>query len=508
MLEVPDIQCIRVMAQRGVPIREIARKLHVSRKTVRKYTAPGFVVEVAPRQQRTKARAAPRMQKWKPVLAEWVEHDEGEPRKQRRTARRMYGQLVAEHGKDGVTVSEASVRRYVAGLRGRRAREAYVPLEFALGSMMEVDFGHADVILAGVRETLPFVAVRLMASRVSFAKMFTHAKLEAWMDGIGSALSFFGGVPEQGLFDNDSALVTRILGGGRRLQTPEFRALTAHYAFEAVFANPGRGNEKGGVERLVQWAQRNLFSPVPEAAALGALNERLVEQCMRDAEQRRHGGQAVSDLWQAEQAVLGRLPAVPFAACRRRFARVDKTLLVTYDGVKYSVPSTYAQKSLVLRAFWDRIEVADEERIVAVHERRASGEPPSLHLDHYLPVLERKPRAVSHAAVIGRGAPEVARYRDEFLRSRAGAVREMVAILGLSREVGLPALAAALEVASRHHAYDIDSVRAVLALRVGTEVQAPLPEAVLERWPEARVQAVDSAAYEWLTEVAAADEVQ
>ncbi len=35
MPEVPDIQCIRVMVQRGVSIREIARQLHVSRKTVR-----------------------------------------------------------------------------------------------------------------------------------------------------------------------------------------------------------------------------------------------------------------------------------------------------------------------------------------------------------------------------------------------------------------------------------------------------------------------------------------
>ncbi len=36
MLEVPDIPYIRVMVPRGVSMREIARRLHVSRKTVRK----------------------------------------------------------------------------------------------------------------------------------------------------------------------------------------------------------------------------------------------------------------------------------------------------------------------------------------------------------------------------------------------------------------------------------------------------------------------------------------
>jgi orotate phosphoribosyltransferase-like protein len=49
MLEVPDVQCIRVMRQRGMGIREIARVLHVSRKTVRKYTARDDVVDGPPR---------------------------------------------------------------------------------------------------------------------------------------------------------------------------------------------------------------------------------------------------------------------------------------------------------------------------------------------------------------------------------------------------------------------------------------------------------------------------
>lgn len=110
----------------------------------------------------------------------------------------MYRQLVEE---SQANVSEVSVRRYVAHLRGLRAREAYVPLEFPLGSMMQVDFGHADVILAGDRLSLPFIALRLMANSVSFAKMFTHAKLEAWMDGIGSGRSFFGGVPAKAMYD-------------------------------------------------------------------------------------------------------------------------------------------------------------------------------------------------------------------------------------------------------------------------------------------------------------------
>jgi len=505
MLEVPDIQCIRVMSQRGISVREIARQLHVSRKTVRKYAAADFVVEAERRQRRAKERPAPKMDRWKPVVAQWVGEDESVSRKQRRTARRIYQQLVEEHGAE---ISEGSVRRYVAQLKGVRSREAYVPLVFAPGAMVQVDFGHADVVIAGERKKLPFIAMRLMFSTVSFVKTFSHAKLESWLDGICSGLSYFGGVPMEAMHDNDSALVREILGGGRRRMTPEFQALTAHYGFTAVFANPASGNEKGGVEHLVQWAQRNLFSPVPEAASLGEWNKVLVEKCLRDATTRRRDGHLVSDLWEQEQRHLGKLPGVVFPACRRRFVRVDKTLLVNYDGVRYSVPAEYAQKSLLLRAFWDRIEISDAERTVAIHERRTPGDPPSMQLEHYLPVLARKPRAVRHAAVIAQGAPEIARYRDEFLRTRPEAAREMVAILGLSEEVGLSALSEALAVASRHHAYDLQSVRAVLTMAADTQTHAPLAETLLGRWPQTQVTAVNSAAYGWLTEVAIGGEPQ
>ncbi len=500
MHDVPDIHAIRVLHQRGFSKRQIAKTLSLSRKTVDKYTDVDYVVPVLPHLHSVEPRPAPKMDKWKPIIARWLEEDTERPRKQRRTARKIYKDLVRIHQAE---VSEVSVRRYVAQCKGVRTREAFVPLEFSPGSMAESDFGHALVILAGREQTLPFYVTRLMACSVSFVKMYPHEKLEAFLDGTGSGLSFFGGVPGKIIYDNASPIVREVLGGGKRVQTPEFKALQAHYGFEAVFANPGRGNEKGGAENLVQWAQRNLFSPVPEAASLRELNEWLLGQCMLDAQTRRRpeGGQRVAELWEQEQVHLGALPARPFPACRHRFARVDKCLLVDWDRAHYSAPAAYAQKPLLLRVFWDHVELADGERTVAVHERQAPGGS-SLQLAHYLPVLERKPRAVAHAAVIARGAPAIARYRDEFLAARPEAYREMVAILRLCESAGLERLTAALETASRHHVYDVESVRAILAMDKPTRTVTPaaLPPGHLERWPEAHVRAVESTAYAWLND--------
>ena len=149
------------------------------------------------------------------------------------------------------------------------------------------------------------------------------------------------------------------------------------------------------------------------------------------------------------------------------------------------------------------MEVADGELTVAVHPRQAPGGS-SLLLEHYLPVLAVKPRAVAHAAVIARGAPEIAHYRDAFLRARPEGFRELVTILQLGQEAGSEALATALAQAERHHAYDLESIRAILAMGQGDCAGEPaaLDPCVLHRWPAAEVRAVRAAEYAWMNAAA------
>jgi len=150
MHDVPDIHSIRTLYRLGYSKRQIARTLRVSRKTVDKYTDPEYVVPSEVRMNLRSPRPAPKMDRWKAVIAQWLAEDAQRPRKQRRTARKMYQDLVATYG-EAFDASEMSVRRYVAQLKGQAAREAYVPLEFGLGEMMPADFGHALVVLGGGR---------------------------------------------------------------------------------------------------------------------------------------------------------------------------------------------------------------------------------------------------------------------------------------------------------------------------------------------------------------------
>jgi len=168
---VPDIQSIRTLHQRGYSERQIAKLLKLNRATVHRYIEMA-VVPTQVRMEIQEPRPAVKFKdEWKKTVRDLLqaEAEKQVRRKQRLTARKVHEVLVAKHSAD---ISEVTVRRYVAEIRAERAKKAFVPLEFAPGEMAEVDFGHAEIIIGGVRKLWPFFAIRLMASGVRFVMVF------------------------------------------------------------------------------------------------------------------------------------------------------------------------------------------------------------------------------------------------------------------------------------------------------------------------------------------------
>ncbi len=58
-------------------------------------------------------------------------------------------------------------------------------------------------------------------------------------------------MPRSILYDNTRLAVAKIMGDGRRKRTRVFSELVSHYLFDDRFGRPGKGNDKGKVERLV-----------------------------------------------------------------------------------------------------------------------------------------------------------------------------------------------------------------------------------------------------------------
>ena len=125
-----------------------------------------------------------------------------------------------------------------------------------------------------------------MYSGRDFAWLYDRCDQVAFLDGHVRAFAHFGAVPQRCIYDNLSAAVRRVQFPKREL-TGRFQALVSHYLFEPCFARPGEGHDKGGVEARGRGIRLQHLTPIPRAASLGAISERLLSELEAVASQRR-----------------------------------------------------------------------------------------------------------------------------------------------------------------------------------------------------------------------------
>lgn len=484
MISVVDKELIRKLYYvEGKSIRWIHRELGYARQTIRK-----ALEDAAPPEYRlSRPRPQPVTGPIRSVLAQWVAEDEAKPyKKQRHTCQRMYERLVEEYGYTG---SPSSVRRLVAILR-RQARETFVPLEFEAGSNAQCDWGEAPAILGGLELLVQVFALRLSYSRMPFVMAFPHQRQEAFMEGHVQGFAFFGGVPHSITYDNLKTAVYKVLAGRNRIEQRAFIAFRSHYLFTSRYCNTGRANEKGGVENLMGFVHRNLFTPVPEAEDWEGLNGLLAERCLHYAATHRVPGtnMSVAEAWAAEKKHLLPLPPHPFPCCRYVETRAAQNQLVRFENNYYSVPASYVGQPLLLKAFVHRIEIYAGRLCIATHRRSYGTGEEIYDLDHYLETLYKKPGALEDAKPFRRaGLPEVYhRYLASLKDHHPRPEREFVQILLFHREVGWETLTRALEEACAQRVYHAAGVREIL-LRLTGKYLAPLePRQGLEAYKVAR----------------------
>ena len=431
MLRMVDIEYIRKKYFiEGWPIRKISRNLQVSRQSVRKALKSAEM----PKYNLSQAKKCPVLDPYKNIIREWLDQDESAPRKQHITARVIYEKLCNEHDFMG---SESAVRRFVSTEK-KRHLEMFVPLTADWGEQAQVDWGRAKVFLDGKLTEVSLFCLRLKASLVPFVWASPTEKLEGFLEGHKRAFEWLGGVPANLVYDNPKTAVTKILKGPHRQEHIVFSSLKAHYLFDSEFCNPASGNEKGTVENLVKFVRRNAMVPVPRVQSLDELNKKLLDWCQRQQQIR------FKD-WELERQELRSLPASPFKCSRTHIASTSRLLLFQFDRNHYSVPVEYGYRKLRVETFVDRIEVYDSAKLVAVHARCYSRGQKVMQLEHYLPLLAKKPRAVKNALVV-RKLPEVYQKLRVYLCSKElEGYREFAKILLLNQEFNFEDVLSAVE---------------------------------------------------------------
>lgn len=378
----------RVLVE-GASRREVARALGVSRNTVKRYLegAPVGTRVVTPRPTPALDRAAARMEALLTEAPKWTGG------KQRLTATQLHRLLRAE----GIQVGRSTVKAFVREWKRRRA-EVFIPLVYKPGDLALVDFFEVLVDVAGERRKAFLFVMRLMGSGRDFAWLFPRQDQVCFLEGHVRAFAHLGGVPRRIGYDNLKAAVSRILAGSERELTTRFKALANHYLFEASFARPATGHDKGGVEARGKGIRLEHLVPIPTGDRLtsvsAALLKRLDEQAVHDRDRE---GRSVMDRFVAEQQHLLPLPSTAFEAAALRHPEASRRALVKIDGATYSVWSTWSDLTLTALVGVDDVRISGPDAPTITHPRVRFGQR-CIDYRHYLPELARKPQALRQVA--------------------------------------------------------------------------------------------------------------
>lgn len=365
----------------GVSIRRLAREMGIQRNTIRRYLRGAQAGVGKPRG----VPGAPVHDAVKPRAEEILEDSKRwTAGKQRLTAARLHELLLGEGHEVSYTVVKQIVREWK-----RQRKEVFVPLVYKPGDVGEVDFFEVLVDVGGERRKAHMFVMRLMHSGRDFAWLYPRQDQTCFFDGHVRAFAHFGAVPHRLIYDNLKAAVRKMLVGSERELTVRFLALANHYLFEACFARPREGHDKGGVEargKAIRWQE---LVPIPSGPDLASISGALLERL----------DTRVTETFAAERDAMLLLPSMPFRSARcLPGVAVSSRALVKVEGASYSVWSAWARAEVTVYAGIDEIAIRSpiDEREV-VHPRQPFGGR-SVDYRHYLRELARKPQALRQVA--------------------------------------------------------------------------------------------------------------
>jgi len=454
MINVDQYQYIRYLYEReGLSQRAIAKKLKISRNTVKKYCKG----EHMPWQPQKRHYSSPVTDPVRPIVEKWLTEDESAPEKQRHTARRIYHRLVEEYGFKG---GESTIRQLVRAIKNSK-KEAYIPLEFDYGEAMQVDWGQAVFKINGKEVKAHLFCARLCASCAPFVIAYPMERKEAFLDGHIKAFEFFGGVPKRLIYDNLKTAVKEGWGKYVSDEQMDFKALKAHYAFESTYCNRGQGHEKGLVEGLVGFIRRNVLVPIPEVETWEELNQKLIEKCInyRDHHHIQYRKETVKEAFLEEQKALAPLPVTPYDPAVKSQVKVNSDGLIHFDTNRYSVPLDFAGYEVTVNATPFEIIVYSKNKKIANHERAYGRNETRYKIEHYLDELEKRPRAIKNAKPLRHGGipDDILNYKDKITGSDSDI--QFVKLLKLLIQYGYEEVSKAIKKAAEEGQYNVEIVR-------------------------------------------------
>jgi transposase len=432
----------RLYTKEKFSIRKISKTLGVDRKTVRKYCEG----EVFPDERNNYPEVTSDLKTLlKPEISILLEENKEVHGKQKYNAKHVYKDLREL----GFSMGESTIRKYVREIKNK-IPEGFIPLTHIPGEFIEIDWGDMYVFMAKIKISVSvFCAVMPFSYKIYAVPLPTKA-YDSFFWGHVQSFEFFGGIPEKLLFDN---LKTAVFKGSGKNAIPQerFKFFESHYCFESVFCNVESGNEKGSVENLVDIIRKIAFTPIPRVENFEELTAHVHNKCEIYCNEHKLKGRKLSikEAFEIERKTLTPLPLKAFDCSITSKVLVYKDLTFRFDGNKYSIFPEYIGKEITIKVDPFKIHVYEKGKVIFTHNRTYKSNDPQYIPEHYLKIIERKPRSINHAAPLNIGImPE---ELSEFRRIHKGTDKnvELIKVLQLGDRIERQKLLWAVDMANK-----------------------------------------------------------
>ncbi len=418
-------------------------------------------------------------------------------------ASRLYA-MAKERGYPG---GSSQFRHRVSELRPRKLPEAYLRLKTLPGEQGQMDwgaFGHVQIGRA--RRALNAFVLVLSWSRQIFLHFYLNQQMENFLRGHVAAFEAWQGLPKIILFDNLKSAVLERRGDAIRFN-PNLLALAAHYRFELRPVAIARGNEKGRVERSIQYIRTNFFAG-RTWTDIDDLNAQAQAWCLGVSADRRcpeDTTMTVREAFALEQPHLLSLPVNPFPTDECVDVAAGKTPYVRFDLNDYSIPHTHVQRTLQVVASLSTVRVCQDENVIAEHPRHY-GKGEQIEIPAHSETLAEWKRDARHHRGQDRLAHAAPSSRELLMQAAARGNNLGTIVAALLRQLeayGAAELEAAIQIALQRGVPHPNAVRLALEHRREERQQPPPIAVTLTDHPKTRhlvVRPASLARYDQLSE--------
>jgi hypothetical protein len=280
-------------------------------------------------------------------------------------------------------------------------KEAFIRQCYVAGEVCEFDWGEIKLYLNGVLTCLQLAVFTSAYSNYRYACLFNRQDTIAFME---SHIRFFevsGGVFHQMVYDNMRVAVAKYVGSHEKEPTVALLQLRGHYGFTHRFCNAYRGNEKGHVERSVEYVRRKAFGLKYRFADINEAEVWLEKELVKLNGLTSTGkDKTVMELFEEERRVLYALPASRPACCEQVQLRVDKYATISYRTNRYSVPDHLVGEFVDVFIHSKDLQVFHHNSKIAFHRRSFEKHHWTVDMEHYLSTFRRKPGALAASVAL------------------------------------------------------------------------------------------------------------